>query len=58
MQQFQLYVKDHPGVILLDPLEPVCSLLDRTRSYQVMKECEFTSEKGTSNRFALWQAGH
>ena len=42
----QLYAKDHPGVILLDPLEPVCNLLDRTRSYQVMKECAITSEKG------------
>lgn len=46
LQGIKLYAKDHPGVILLDPLEPVCNLLDRTRSYQVMKECAITSEKG------------
>jgi len=41
-----MYAKNHPGVIIVDPLEPVCSLLDRTRSYQVMKECEIISEEG------------
>ena len=49
MQQFQMYAKNHPGVIIVDPLEPVCSLLDRTRSYQVMKECEIISEEGNDD---------
>jgi len=44
-----MYAKNHPGVIIVDPLEPVCSLLDRTRSYQVMKECEIISEEGNDD---------
>lgn len=40
----QLYFADHPEVIVLDPLDSVRKLCDRTQSYQIMKECEILED--------------
>ena len=39
-----MYIKDHPEVIVIDPMESVRKLFDRTTSYQIMKECEILEE--------------
>jgi len=39
-----MYIKDHPEVIIIDPIESVHKLFDRTTSYQIMKECEILEE--------------
>ena len=39
-----MYTKDHPEVILIDPMESVRKLFDRTMSYEIMKECEILEE--------------
>ena len=39
-----MYIKEHPEVIIIDPLESVHKLFDRTTSYQIMKECEILEE--------------
>lgn len=41
---FQMYIKDHPEVMVIDPMESVRKLFDRTTSYQIMKECEILDE--------------
>ena len=40
----QMYINDHPEVIVIDPMESVRKLFDRTTSYQIMKECEILEE--------------
>lgn len=40
----EMYINDHPEVIVIDPMESVRKLFDRTTSYQIMKECEILEE--------------
>lgn len=44
MKGLEMYIKEHPEVIIIDPLESVHKLFDRTTSYQIMKECEILEE--------------
>ena len=44
MSLLQMYIKNHPDVVIIDPLESVHKLFDRTISYQIMKECEISEE--------------
>lgn len=44
MKGLEMYIKDHPEVIIIDPIESVHKLFDRTTSYQIMKECEILEE--------------
>lgn len=39
-----MYIKDHPEIIIIDPMESIHKLFDRTTSYQIMKECEILEE--------------
>ena len=39
-----MYIKDHPEIIIIDPMESIHKLFDRTKSYQIMKECEILEE--------------
>ncbi|KAJ7365305.1 Inositol-tetrakisphosphate 1-kinase [Desmophyllum pertusum] len=40
----EMYIKNHPEVIVIDPMESIHKLFDRTTSYQIMKECEILEE--------------
>jgi len=44
LKGLEMYTKDHPEVILIDPMESVRKLFDRTMSYEIMKECEILEE--------------
>ncbi|XP_078349597.1 inositol-tetrakisphosphate 1-kinase-like isoform X2 [Oculina patagonica] len=44
LKGLEMYIKDHPEVIVIDPMESVHKLFDRTTSYQIMKECEILEE--------------
>ena len=39
-----MYLKDHPEVMVIDPMESIRKLFDRTTSYRIMKECEILEE--------------
>ncbi|KAK2568859.1 Inositol-tetrakisphosphate 1-kinase [Acropora cervicornis] len=40
----EMYINDHPEIIVIDPMESVQKLFDRITSYQIMKECEILEE--------------
>lgn len=40
----EMYINDHPEIIVIDPMESVRKLFDRITSYQIMKECEILEE--------------
>ncbi|GAB6026084.1 hypothetical protein CHUAL_012287 [Chamberlinius hualienensis] len=44
IQAFQTYVCQHPEVIVVDPLESINYLLDRTRTYEVLNRSEMSQE--------------
>lgn len=44
LKGLEMYIKDHPEVMVIDPMESVRKLFDRTTSYQIMKECEILDE--------------
>ncbi|CAH3111869.1 unnamed protein product [Porites lobata] len=44
LKRLEIYIKDHPEVIVIDPMESVSKLFDRTTSYRIMKECEILEE--------------
>ena len=47
---FQMYINDHPEIIVIDPMESVQKLFDRITSYQIMKECEILEEGWLYNK--------
>lgn len=44
IKKVEMYIKDHPEIIIIDPMESIHKLFDRTTSYQIMKECEILEE--------------
>ena len=36
----QSYVKSHPEVVVVDPIENILMLLDRRKQYEYVRECD------------------
>ncbi|CAB4001226.1 Inositol-tetrakisphosphate 1-kinase [Paramuricea clavata] len=46
VQKIETFIGDHPEVVVIDPIESVRLLSDRSVYYPIMRECEFKDEDG------------
>lgn len=53
---FQEYIDAHPETIILDPLPAIRTLLDRSKSYELIRKIE-AYMKGVDTRVRVWGRG-
>ena len=54
---FQEYIDAHPETIVLDPLPAIRTLLDRSKSYELIRKIEAYMKGADSSGFALMAVG-